>query len=254
MTEHLPHAHPTRVYEAPHLPVDHLRGADLPRAVLWDLDGTLMDTEPLWFAQERELVTEYGGTWTHDDALSLVGLALLDSADQIRARTPVTLGRESIVERMQAGVVVAMRAAGVPWRPGALELLHELSAAGVPQALVTMSWRPVLEVVLGALPTGTFATVVTGDMVRHGKPHPEPYLTGLAGLGVDAREPEAVNRCVAIEDSSTGSASAVAAGIPTLVTPCVKPVDPAPGLALAPSLDGVRAADLLALTTPPAAG
>ena len=150
----------------------------LPAGVLWDLDGTLMDTEPLWFAQERALVEEYGGVWTHEDALSLVGLALLDSADLIRARTPVTLDRERIVDRLQGGVVDGLRGA-VPWRPGARELIDELSAAGVPQALVTMSWRPVLEVVLRALPEGTFAALVTGDAVTRGKPHPEPYLTGL---------------------------------------------------------------------------
>ena len=222
--------------------------AHLPRAVLWDLDGTLMDTEPLWFAQEGELVREYGGVWTHDDALSLVGLALLDSADQIRARTPVTLEREAIVARMQGGVVDALRGTdGVPWRPGARELLFDLAEAGVPQALVTMSWQPVLEVVLGALPAGTFAAVVTGDAVTHGKPHPEPYLTGLRELGVSLDNRQG---CVAIEDSTTGSASAVAAGIPTLVTPCVKPVEPAPGLVLRESLVGVRAADLTALTAP----
>lgn len=219
----------------------------LPAAVLWDLDGTLMDTEPLWFAQERALVEEYGGVWTHEDALSLVGLALLDSADLIRARTPVTLDRERIVDRLQGGVVDGLRGA-VPWRPGARELIDELSAAGVPQALVTMSWRPVLEVVLRALPEGTFAALVTGDAVTRGKPHPEPYLTGLELLGLAGRASD----CVAVEDSSTGAASAVAAGIPTLVTPCVKPVDPAPGLVLVDSLAGVRAADLLPLAAPAA--
>lgn len=240
LTAHAPESAVAR----PDLPAE---AAGLPRAVLWDLDGTLMDTEPLWFAQERGLVAEYGGTWTDEDALSLVGLALLDSAAIIRARTPVTLPEAAIVDRMQGGVVAAMRRDGVPWRPGALELVEELRLAGVAQALVTMSWRPVLDVVLGALPEGTFTAVVTGDAVTHGKPHPEPYLTGLAGLGIDPADAAARARCVAIEDSTTGSASAVAAGIPTLVTPCVKPVDPAPGLVLLRSLVGVSAAALLPL-------
>lgn len=228
-------------------------GAALPDAVLWDLDGTLMDTEPLWFVQERELVSEYGGTWTDADALSLVGLALRDSAQIIRSRTPVTLSDVEIVDRMQGGVVAAMREDGVPWRPGARELVAELGAAGVPQALVTMSWRPVLEIVLAALPGGTFTAVVTGDMVEHGKPHPEPYLRGLAGLGVDPGDAERLRRCVAIEDSTTGMTSAVRAGIPTLVTPCVKPVDPLPGAVLVPTLEGVRAAELRGLAAPVAA-
>lgn len=218
----------------------------LPRAVLWDLDGTLMNTEPVWYEQERRLIGEYGGQWHEADAIDLVGLPLLESAARIRARTPVALSEREIVERLQGDVVAALRR-GVPWRPGATELLAELQAAGVPQALVTMSWRPVLEIILDTLPEGTFAAVVTGDSVTHGKPHPEPYLAGLRELGVTEAD---VPWCVAIEDSTTGSGAAVAAGIPTLVTPCVKPVDPAPGLVLAPSLDGVRAADLLRLTEP----
>lgn len=230
---------------APQLSRHDDTASGLPRAVLWDLDGTLMDTEPLWQAQEAALVAEYGGIWTDDDAVSLVGLPLLDSADRLRARTPVTLAPELIVERLQHGVVAALRT-GVPWRPGALELLHELRALHVPQALVTMSWQPVLEVVLGPLPAETFTAVVTGDAVTHGKPHPEPYLTALARLDLATRGAE----CVAIEDSSTGAASAVAAGIPTLVTPCVKPVDPAPGLVVLPSLAGLRAADLRAAAGP----
>ncbi|MBW3085381.1 Phosphoglycolate phosphatase [Austwickia sp. TVS 96-490-7B] len=214
--------------------------APLPTAVLWDLDGTLMDTEPLWFAQECQLVEEYGGTWTHDDALALVGNQLLVSARYIRGHSPVTLEEEHIVQRMQKGVVDALRE-HVPWRPGAVELLTELSAAGVPQALVTMSWKPVLEIVLTALPGDIFSAMVTGDSVIHGKPHPEPYLTGLSLLGIDHAD---AGSCVAVEDSESGSASAVAAGIPTLVTPCVKDVPAGPGLVLLSDLSEVRAADL----------
>lgn len=216
---------------------------DLPRAVLWDLDGTLMDTEMLWFAQEKALVTEYGGEWSDENAMSLVGLPLLESAAYIRAHSPVTLDPQSIVDRLQGGVVEGMREC-VPWCDGARDLVTELRAAGVPQALVTMSWRPVLEIVLGHLPADTFSVLITGDMVVHGKPHPEPYLRALAGIGVGADE---VTRCVAVEDSTVGSTSAVAAGVPTLVVPSVKPVEPAPGLVLIDTLAGVRAADLLAL-------
>ena len=228
-----------------HRPGSTARGV-LPRAVLWDLDGTLIESEPLWFAQEMELVEEYGGTWSYDDALALVGNPLLTSADYIRAHSPVTLPRDDIVARLQGGVVDAMRAQ-VPWRPGARELIEELSAAGVPQALVTMSWAAVLEVVLTALPQDTFAAIVTGESVVHGKPHPEPYLTALSSLGVGAAER---GRCVAIEDSETGAGSSVAAGLSTLVVPCVKPVTRRLGMVLVDGLDGVRAADLLDRAAP----
>lgn len=218
----------------------------LPRAVLWDLDGTLMDTEELWFAQERALVEEYGGVWTDDDAMELVGLPLLESAARIKAHSPVTLDVQAIVDRMQGGVVDAMRRE-VPWRAGIVDLLTELRQAGVPQALVTMSWRPVLEIVLGHLPEDTFQVLITGDMVTRGKPHPEPYLRALTEMGVRQEE---ICRCVAVEDSVVGSASAVNAGIPTLVVPCVMPVPPGPGLVLLDTLGGVSAADLPRLAAP----
>ncbi|GAB77143.1 haloacid dehalogenase superfamily, subfamily IA, variant 3 with third motif having DD or ED [Austwickia chelonae] len=219
---------------------------DLPTAVLWDFDGTVMHTEPYWYEEERHLVEEYGGTWTMEDALTLVGKALPDSAALLRAHSPVTLPVPQIVDRLQNGVVERIRD-HVPWRPGARELLHELHAARIPQALVTMSWRPILDIVLGELPPGIFTAIVTGDAVTRGKPHPEPYLTALTMLGV----PSAARlTCVAVEDSVTGSTSAADAGIPTLVTPSVEEVPPRPGLVLLDSLAGVRAADLLPLACP----
>ncbi|WP_116114000.1 HAD family hydrolase [Austwickia chelonae] len=220
----------------------------LPTAVLWDFDGTVMHTEPYWYEEERCLVEEYGGTWTMDDALTLVGKALPDSAALLRAHSPVTLSVPQIVDRLQNGVVERIRG-HVPWRPGARELLNELHDAQIPQALVTMSWRPVLDVVLGELPPGIFPAIVTGDSVTRGKPHPEPYLTALDMLGVPTTAKLA---CVAIEDSITGSTSAAAAGVPTLVTPSVEEVPDRPGLVVLDSLAGVRATDLLALAGPAA--
>ncbi len=213
------------------------RGSGLPAAVLWDMDGTLVDTEPYWVAAEHAIVEEHGGTWSQDYAEQLVGNDLMVSAEFIRAHSPVTLTPLEIIEELLRRVVAQVRE-HVPWRPGARELLASLRAAGVPCALVTMSWRSLAAAVLEALPEDSFAALVTGDEVEHGKPHPEPYLAAARLLGVE------VGDCVALEDSPTGVRSAVDAGVPTLAVPHVVPVPLIRGAVQVPSLRGVGAEDL----------
>src|SRR5690242_15101353 len=145
------------------------------QAVLFDMDGTLVDTEPYWIAAEYALVESYGGTWTDEDAHALVGNALPTSAQYIRERGGVPLPPEEIVDRLLDEVIAAARRA-MPWRPGAVALLTELAHRGVPCALVTMSYARLANTLTALLPAGTFATVVTGDQVADGKPHPEAYL------------------------------------------------------------------------------
>ena len=186
----------------------------LPAAVLWDMDGTLVDTEPYWIAAEHEIVEEHGGTWSDEFAHQLVGNDLLVSATFIKDNSAVEWEPERIVDELLLRVIAQVRE-HVPWRPGARELLEALKAQGVPSALVTMSWRSLADAVLEALPADTFAVVVTGDEVAHGKPHPEPYRAAARQLGVSPQD------CVAIEDSPTGVRSAVAAGVPTLAVPHV---------------------------------
>jgi HAD superfamily hydrolase (TIGR01509 family) len=212
----------------------------LPAAVLWDMDGTLVDTEPYWISAEHAIVDEAGGQWNEEYAHQLVGNDLLVSAQFIRDNSPIELEPVQIVEELLRRVIAQVRE-HVPWRPGALDLLTALGEAGVPNALVTMSWRSLADSVVTALPTGTFATVVTGDEVEHGKPHPEPYLAAARALGV------AVADCVAIEDSPTGVRSAVAAGVPTLAVPHVVPVPVTVGAVQVPSLEGLSPRDLRTL-------
>ncbi|MFZ4720011.1 MAG: HAD-IA family hydrolase [Ilumatobacteraceae bacterium] len=185
-----------------------------PAAVLWDMDGTIVDTEPYWIATEYELVAEFGGEWDDEKAHSLVGKDLRDSAAIIRDRGGVDMAIDDIVNRLLDGVIARVRQR-VPWRPGAKELLAAVRKAGVPNALVTMSWTRFAVAVVDQLPPGTFEVVITGDEVSQGKPHPEPYLTAAAKLGVSAKD------CVAIEDSPTGVRSAVAAGCRTFAVPNV---------------------------------
>src|SRR5215204_2124350 len=169
------------------------------------MDGTLVDTEPDWMAAERELVEEFGDIWTEADARSIIGFDLLDAAEVLRDRGGVCLDPTEIVERLH-DIVIARVRQRVPWRPGARRLLSALSAQGVPCALVTMSWRPLVDAIVGELAPLRFDAIVTGDEVDNGKPHPAPYLEAAAALGVPPEE------CVAIEDSPTGVISAEAAG------------------------------------------
>lgn len=181
------------------------------------MDGTLVDTEPYWIEVEYALVAEHGGTWSQEHALNLVGNDLLVSGAYIREHGGVDLPPEQIVEKLLDGVIERVQQR-VPWRPGAVELLEKLRTAEVPCALVTMSYERFVAPVLAALPPGSFAAVVTGDAVTVGKPHPEPYLTAAALLGVETVA------CVAIEDSNTGAKSAEAAGCAVLVVPNHVPV------------------------------
>ncbi len=201
------------------------------------MDGTLVDTEPYWIATEHALAAEYGGTWTHELALQLVGNDLLESGRFIQQHMPLPLSPEEIVERLLDGVVAQVEQA-VPWRPGARELLGELGRAGVPCGLVTMSYQRFVTPILEALPSGSFEVVVTGDQVTQGKPHPEPYLHAARLLGVDPAD------CLAIEDSETGCRSAAAAGCTVLAVPHHVAVEPGERRVFAETLVGLGPADL----------
>jgi HAD superfamily hydrolase (TIGR01509 family) len=212
----------------------------LPAAVLWDMDGTLVDTEPYWIDTEYAMAEKYGGTWSQEHAMNLVGNALLASGDYIRVHMGIDRTPQQIVDELLDGVVARVEVE-VPWRPGARELLADLHANDVPCALVTMSWQRFVAPILAELPVGTFASVVTGDRVELGKPHPEPYLLAAAELGL------APELCVAIEDSNTGAKSAVAAGCTVVCVPNHVPILEGERRIFAESLAGLDAAGVAAL-------
>lgn len=212
----------------------------LPAAVLWDMDGTLIDSEPFWFAEEKALVADYGGVWTDELATQIVGSALENAARFIRDNSPVTLEPDAIATRLTSRVSARLREE-IPWRPGARELLTALVEAGVPCALVTMSWRDMVEPVLEQLP-GMFTASISGDEVTNGKPHPEPYLLAAEKLGVQASD------CIALEDSANGVASAYVSGARTIHVPLIGEVPDRPGLARVDTLAGLTPADLVRIT------
>ena len=210
------------------------------QAVLFDMDGTIVDTEPYWIAAEYALVEAHGGTWNDAHAHALVGNALLTSGEYIRRHGGVDLSAEAIVDILLDDVIRAARA-DMPWRPGARRLLTELGEAGIPSAMVTMSYRRLAETVVEAIAPDEFAVVVTGDEVNDGTPHPEAYLTAAARLGVDPA------RCVAIEDSPTGVASAEAAGCVVVAVPHHVPIAAAPTRTVVGSLTDLDVARLDAM-------
>jgi HAD superfamily hydrolase (TIGR01509 family) len=191
-------------------------------AVLFDMDGLLVSTEETWFAVETDLMTELGATWGPEHQEALVGGPLAHSAQYM-----LDLSGRSDVDRVWVetalldGMVRRLREGPVHWMPGARELLEEVNRAGVPTGLVSSSYRTVMDAVLDAVGAQWFATTVSADDVARTKPFPDPYLAAAANLGVDP------TWCVALEDSTVGSAAARAAGCVTVAVPSVAPVDPA---------------------------
>jgi HAD superfamily hydrolase (TIGR01509 family) len=210
-----------------------------PAAVLFDMDGTLVDTEPYWMEAETALIHEYGGVWTHEDALTLVGNGLMDSAMILRSRG-VDLAPEAIIDLLTDRVLERIDE-HVPWRAGSLELLTAVRAAGIPTALVTMSIGRMAHRIVAAMPPGSFDVIVPGDGIP-AKPLPDPYLIAAERLGVDPRD------TLAIEDSEPGVASAVAAGAATIAMPLHIALPESPAYTLwADGPEGKGLDDLLAV-------
>ncbi|MER7762367.1 HAD family phosphatase [Streptomyces sp. NPDC097619] len=208
-------------------------------AVLFDMDGTLVDTEGLWWRVTEELAASLGHRLGPADAPEVVGRAVEDTAAHLARVTGTTdpAAPAALAEALGAAFLTRVEE-GTPLRPGAQALLTALEAEGVPFALVSASPRTVVDsVTRGALGHVPFALTLSADDVARTKPHPEPYLAAAGLLGVP------IEHCVAVEDSPDGAASAEAAGCPLLVVPSLLPVPPSPRR---------RFADSLAEVDPPA--
>jgi HAD superfamily hydrolase (TIGR01509 family) len=212
--------------------------ADALAAVLFDMDGTLVDSEKVWSVGLEELATHYGGTLSADARRRMIGTSMSETMDILHA----DIGRPELdtstsvtwLERR----VAELFADGLSWRPGARELLDEVYAAGVPIALVTATRRHLVDVALATIGTHYFSAVVAGDEVDETKPHPAPYLTAAALVGAD------IVGCVAIEDSPNGVASALAAGCVVLAVPCEVDLSDVDGVTVVGSLADVDLAYL----------
>lgn len=208
------------------------------------MDGTIVDTEPYWIAAEHALVEAHGGTWSHEQAVQLVGQSLTFSAGVLQD-AGVDLDAREIINTLTAEVIRGVQR-NVPWRPGARELLDELHQAGVRCALVTMSEGPLAREIVASLPKPYFEFVVTGDTVAQGKPHPEAYLTAVELL--QGSDPAlTIDHCVALEDSAPGIAAAVASGVSTVAIPHIVPIPDDPRHTTWDSLAGRTVSELVAI-------
>jgi HAD superfamily hydrolase (TIGR01509 family) len=219
------------------------RGSDL-RAVLFDMDGTLVETEQYWGEAMFELAERLGGRMSEAARAETIGATMRVSMNVLHA----DLGLRRSEEQLQADArwvedrTAELMAAGISWRPGAAELLREVRATGLATALVTTTPRRLADIVLAViradLGEDPFDVTICGDEVPARKPDPAPYRQAMQALAVDPTE------CVVIEDSQAGVTAGLAAGVAVLGVPALQPVAEAPGLTLLDSLAGVDVAFL----------
>ena len=204
------------------------------------MDGLLVDTEPLWFETEADVMARLGAPWTEQDQEQLLGGSMDNTVGYLLARATRPAPPADVARWMTEGMLRRAAEGRVAVRPGARALLDEVARAGLPFALVTGSQRPFTEAVLAS--TGfRFPVTVTGDDVTRTKPDPEPYLLAAKLLDADP------GQCVALEDSPNGVASATTAGCLVVAVPTLLPVPPAPRRLVVPSLTDVSLATLRAL-------
>lgn len=185
---------------------------EFPLAVFWDMDGTLIDSEPYWHQVEIELTQEYGGYWTDDMGWRVSGSPLPRVARLLREQG-LQLPEEDIPGMLIDGVA-RKEQEHMPWISGVFDLLKALSQSGVPSVLVTTSPRRMAQVVVDQAPQGAFVDYICGDDGLAQKPDPAPYLYAAKLVGIE--KPDRLAACIAFEDSTTGIRSAVASGATTI--------------------------------------
>ncbi|SNS20509.1 HAD family hydrolase [Rhodococcoides kyotonense] len=207
------------------------------QGVLWDMDGTLLDSEKIWDVAVAELSLELGRELTPEVRESTLGNSMRGALTKVFAHTGTELtermfsfGRDWLTAR-----VGSLFAEGIPWRPGAKDALQLARDMGLKTALVTNTERGLVDNALDTIGREYFDFTVSGDEVDEGKPHPAPYLRGASLLGLDP------SSCLAVEDSPTGSLSAHRAGCSVLLVPSEVAVEPTPGYVLLDSLVGLTA-------------
>ena len=209
-------------------------------AVLFDMDGTLLDSEKVWDVALDDLAAWLGGELSATARRRMVGSSVGRSVAILHADLGIEADPECSATYLLDRTAELFRT-DLVWKPGAHELLVAVQEAGVPAALVTSTHRRLTEIALDTIGRGFFKATVCGDEVRRPKPHPDPYLRAAELLGVDPV------RSVAIEDSPLGIAAAEAAGCAVLAVPSEVPIPPAATRTVRSSLEGLTVADLAAM-------
>ncbi|CAM2877608.1 HAD family phosphatase [Prescottella defluvii] len=213
------------------------------RAVLWDMDGTLLESENLWDIGVKELSLHLGGPMSEETRLATIGASSANALATVFAALDLDPHPEALADAKawlyrRMGVLFE---AGLPWRPGAQQALRTVRSAGLASALVTNTDRELCEFALDTLGREHFDHSVCGDEVPAGKPDPAPYLRAAELLGVEPGD------CLAVEDSPTGAAAADAAGCTVLVIPSITTVPESPRRIFRTTLEGIVESDLHAL-------
>lgn len=202
-------------------------------AVLFDMDGTLLDSEKLWDVGLHDLASHLGFTLQESVRARMIGMDQTESVELLHREwglppDGVAANTTWLIERMRT-----IFSGGVVWQPGAQELLKAVRAAGLTTALVTATGRDLVNVIIGTIGEQNFDVTICGDEVGSNKPDPEPYRAAMERLGLRPQQ------CLAIEDSATGVASATGAGVRVLAVPSEVPLRPAPRITIIESLAGV---------------
>ena len=207
----------------------------LPAAVLFDMDGLLVETETIWYDAETVVMTELGAGWGPEHQATLVGGPLEFAVSYMVDHAGGTADHDDVLDRLLHVMEGLLRSEPVHWRPGARALLTALGDAGVPCALVSASWRTLVDAVTDAVlhevGHDAFVTTVAGDEVERTKPFPDPYLLAAERIGVTSAH------CVVLEDSHTGTRAGVASGALVVAVPSLVDIAPADGLRVVRSLE-----------------
>ena len=208
-------------------------------AVFFDMDGTLVNTEPYWLIAETSLMAEFGYQWSDADQRYCLGGPLPRVGEYMRSITLMHDWQFYVTQLINR--VAELFGRGIDFMPGAQDLLRELSAAQIPLALVSASPRILVDATLGAVGERTFSISISSDDVQRSKPDPEPYLKAAGFLGVDIRN------CLILEDSITGITAAQSSGAMTLAIPHIVTVGPHPRTIVVETLAGMTTQDLAKL-------
>jgi len=208
-------------------------------AITFDMDGLLVDSEPLWFQAESAVMERLQGAWAHGDQDVLVGGSMATTVAYLLSKGTRPAQPATVARWLTDAMIGLLTAGPVPVLPGALELVRQVQAAGLPHALVTSSESEVVDAVLAQLDV-VFPVIVCAADVSRTKPDPEGYLLAAAKLGVEPQQ------CIALEDSVNGVLAAEAAGYRTVAVPSVVPVPERPGRVVLSSLAGMTLPELAA--------
>ena len=206
-------------------------------AVLFDMDGTLINSEPYWLIAERSLMARYDHTWTDEDQAHCIG-GPLPKVGAYMSQLAHGADDPSYFETELVRLVADQFMHGLEFMPGAEELVYDLAAAGIPMALVSASPRLLVDSALALLPTGTFVTSISSHDVKVSKPDPESYVKAAAHLNVE------ITNCLVLEDSKTGIDAGLASGAVVIGIPHIITYPPSPRLHIRRDLIGLATDDL----------